>query len=205
MLDASKVTIGGSSTIVNAAIGAVGGAIAVWAMDRVDWALWRLEGPETRSRTTAVRPGGEPPAHVIATKLKRLAGVEIPGSAEVPSLLERLDTKGLTGNRHHILSTGIHYAIGIGPATAYGIMQDKLPLSGAARGALYGLTLFLAQDEAANALTGLSAKPQEYPWQDHARGLIAHLVYGIVTDAVVTAAKAQLARQRPTDAPQVTS
>lgn len=194
----------GSSTIVNAAIGAVGGVIAVWVMDRVDWTLWRLEGPKVRRRTTAVRPGGEPPAHVIATKLERLAGVGFQGSAEVPSLLEQLDTKGLTGNRHHILGTGVHHAIGIGPATAYGIMQDKLPFSGAARGALYGLTLFLAQDEAANALTRLSAKPPRYPWQDHVRGLISHLVYGIVTDAVVTAAKKQLAHQRAGTSPAVT-
>jgi uncharacterized membrane protein YagU involved in acid resistance len=91
----------------------------------------------------------------------------------------------------------IHYGIGIGPAVLYSIVQDRLPSSGAARGALYGLTIFLTQDEALNAATGLSGRPQDYPWQAHARGLIAHLVYGIVTDAVVTIAKEQLRSSHP--------
>lgn len=34
-------------------------------------------------------------------------------------------------------------------------------------------------------VTGLAASPGDYPWQDHARGLVAHLVYGIVTDTVL--------------------
>jgi hypothetical protein len=45
--------------------------------------------------------------------------------------------------------------------------------------------LFLVQDEAVNAATGLSARPGQYPWQAHARGLVAHLVYGLVTDGVL--------------------
>lgn len=44
------------------------------------------------------------------------------------------------------------------------------------------------QDEALNAMTGLSGPPRKYPWQAHARGLIAHVVYGMVVDAVLRAA-----------------
>jgi len=31
----------------------------------------------------------------------------------------------------------------------------------------------------------LSGNPQDYPWQAHVRGLVAHVVYGVVTDTMV--------------------
>lgn len=38
-----------------------------------------------------------------------------------------------------------------------------------------------------NILSGFGAKPQAYPWQAHARGLIAHLVYGAVLEGTLRA------------------
>lgn len=192
----------GRNTLANAAIGAVAGAVGVWVMDRVDWFMWSREAPETRRRTTAARPSGEPPAHVIATKLEKLTGADFQEAAEVPSLIEDLDTKRLAENRHHVVGTTVHYGIGVGPAIAYSLIQESLPLPGAARGAIYGLSLFLTQDEVANALTGLSSKPTQYPWQDHARGLVAHLVYGVVTDAVITLARRQFVGSTTSSNPQ---
>lgn len=37
----------------------------------------------------------------------------------------------------------------------------------------------------ADPLLGTAAPPQEYPWQAHARGLVGHLTYGLVTKASV--------------------
>ncbi len=37
-------------------------------------------------------------------------------------------------------------------------------------------------------LRGLASGPTAYPWQAHARGLVAHLVLGATTDAVLGAA-----------------
>ena len=34
---------------------------------------------------------------------------------------------------------------------------------------------------------GTAAPPQRYPWQAHARGLISHLVFGVVTEAILSA------------------
>jgi hypothetical protein len=68
-------------------------------------------------------------------------------------------------------------------------MQDRAPALGVGRGALFGLGLFLLQDELVNAATGLSARPRQYPWQAHARGLIAHIVYGVVTDPLLRVLK----------------
>ena len=62
---------------------------------------------------------------------------------------------------------------------------------------LYGAGLFALQDEGLNSVTGLGAKPQDYPWQAHARGLVAHLVYGIVTELALSAIEKGLGRGVP--------
>ena len=38
-----------------------------------------------------------------------------------------------------------------------------------------------------NPLLGLAAPPGDYPWQDHARAVAAHLVLGVVAEGVLRA------------------
>ncbi len=161
-------TVAGASNTSNVGLkiiaGIAAGAVGVWALDRVDWFMWNREDPETRARTTAVRPKGEPPAQALVSKLAD-------------------STKGhLEPGTHETVSQAVHYSIGIAPAIGYALLRDRLPVSGVARGALYGAGLFLIQDEALNTVASLGAKPQDYPWQAHARGIVAHLVYGVVTE-----------------------
>jgi uncharacterized membrane protein YagU involved in acid resistance len=144
--------------------GLAAGAVGVWALDRIDWFMWNRESPESRARTTAVRPNGEPPAQALVSKVEDAVG------------------KQLDPVTHEAASQVVHYSIGIAPAIGYALLRDRLPVSGVTRGAIYGAGLFLAQDEALNTATGLGAKPQQYPWQAHARGLVAHAVYGVVTE-----------------------
>lgn len=144
--------------------GFAAGALGVWALDRLDWFMWSQEDPEARARTTAVRPKGEPPAQALVSKMEDVTG------------------KHLEPGTHEAASQVVHYSIGIAPAIGYALLRDKLPMSGVARGALYGAGLFLTQDEVLNTVTGLGAKPQDYPWQAHARGIVAHTAYGIVTE-----------------------
>jgi len=159
-----------------ALMGAAAGAIGVWALDRADWFMWNHESEEARQRTRSVRPRGEPPANVAATKLEEMFGLH------------------LTRDQHETAGFATHYAIGVGPAAVYALVRDKLPGKGPARGLLYGLGMFLLQDEALNTATGLGAKPQAYPWQAHARGLVAHLVYGVVTEVALNAMEKSLGR-----------
>lgn len=157
----------GQSLASKALMGAAAGAVGTWALDRADWRMWNHESDGARLQTTAVRPGGEPPAHVLVSKAERAFGFK------------------LTPDQHDAAGLAVHYGIGIGPAVAYSIYRDQLPGRGPLRGALYGLSLFLMQDEVINAAAGLGAKPNEYPWQAHARGLVSHLVYGVVTEMVL--------------------
>jgi uncharacterized membrane protein YagU involved in acid resistance len=162
--------------------GFAAGALGVWALDRLDWFMWDQEDPEARARTTAARPDGEPPAQALVSKMEDATG------------------KHLEPGTHEAASQVVHYSIGIAPAIAYALLRDKLPMSGVARGALYGAGLFLTQDEVLNTVTGLGAKPQAYPWQAHARGMVAHTAYGLVAElALVLIDQIRVGRTRAID------
>lgn len=155
----------------NALKGVIAGAIGVWVMDRLDWFMFRHEDQQARRRTEQVRPGGMDPAHAAVDKIAHALGTEVHPKKENP------------------FGMAMHYAIGIGPAAAYGVLRNRLPPSPQGRDYLYGaglgLGLFLIQDEGLNQVMGISAKQKDYPWQAHARGLIAHLSLGLVTNAML--------------------
>ena len=161
------MTDNSSSMLVDALIGAAAGAAAVWVMDRVDWFSFRHEDPEARRRTQAVRPDGAAPAQVLANNAAEALGYE------------------LKPKDNSAAGKAVHYSIGIMPGALYGAFRHTVPGLAAGRGSLFGLGLFLLQDEGLNTVAGLSAKPSEYPWQAHARGLVAHIVYGLVLDSAL--------------------
>lgn len=149
--------------------GAVAGAVAVWAMDRVGWWMWNRENQGDLMREEAARVEGMDPAHVVANRLARAAGTE------------------LSPPQPHPAGIAVHYAIGMVPAMLYAPLRRQIPALSAGRGLVYGLGLFLAVDEGAVPLLGLGSGPRAYPWQAHARGLATHLVLGAVTDGVLNA------------------
>lgn len=149
--------------------GVMAGAIGTWAMDRVDWFMWDHESAAARQRTRDVRPNKEPPAHVLASKAEKLLDLE-------PSQ-----------ERHAATGQAIHFCIGVLPAIAYALVRDKLPGRGVGRGLIFGGGAFAVQDELMNTMSGLGAKPRDYPWQAHVRGLVAHLIYGVVTELTLDA------------------
>lgn len=147
--------------------GLLAGIAGTWALDRVDWFFYDREPQWSRRRTRRVRPGGEDPAHVLATRLERLAGMQpSPRSHEAAGLL-------------------IHYLAGTLPAGLYGALRSRA--SGAvAQGLTYGLVAFLG-DLFGSPASGLAAPARAYPMRVHARSLAAHLVYGMVTEAAIRA------------------
>ncbi|WP_300974323.1 hypothetical protein [Sphingomonas sp. LHG3406-1] len=69
-----------------ALIGAAAGAVGTWALDRADWRMWNSESAEARGQTSEARPGGEPPAQVLATRVGRAsASSPRPTSMSVPA------------------------------------------------------------------------------------------------------------------------
>ena len=148
-------------------LGGLAGAAAIYLMDRADTAMMEAEAPETRARTVAARPGGMDPAHVIAHRAADYIGV-------------RLDDR-----QPHPAGQAIHYGIGVVMGALYAATANRLPLVGAGRGMAFGWMMSLGLDEGLNTYLGTAGRPSNYPWQDHARGVVAHGVWGLVVDSVL--------------------
>ncbi len=147
--------------------GAVAGAAGVWVMDQVTWGMYLREDPEAFRQEQAARIGGKDVAHVAAGKIAHAVGTT------------------LTPEQPHPAGIAVHYALGIVPGALYGALRKRVDGVGAGRGFLYGLALFLVNDELLNPVLGLSSGPTAYPAQAHARGLAGHLALGVATDLVL--------------------
>lgn len=160
------------------ALGAIAGTVGVWFMDRVDWLAFRHEDPAARLRTEMVRPRGLDPAHQAANRAAEAAGTR------------------LQPRQPHPAGIAVHYGLGIAPAAVYAALRHRVNLPSPAGGAALGLGLFLLQDEGINALAGLAGPLDEYPWQAHARGLLAHVVLGVAIDLALDAMEHLESEQR---------
>ncbi|TNC72470.1 DUF1440 domain-containing protein [Rubellimicrobium roseum] len=149
--------------------GAAAGIVATWVLDRLDWAMWDAEASERRAETRRARPGGLDPAHVAANRIAGAFGKE------------------LNPPQPHPLGLALHYAFATTPTIAYAVLRHRYPAVAAGGGALFGLAATLVEDEGMNPLLGLAAPPQDYPWQDHARSVAAHLALGLVAEGVLRA------------------
>lgn len=158
----------GPSLLGDLVLGAAAGGLALMALDKVDWAIWNRLPASSRARTIAVRPGGRDPAHEMAHRLAELCP-EHPTAAQVNK----------AGDVIHVL-------LGLSPAMIYAVLRSRVPGVAAGRGALFGAALFLIQDEGLNTVMKFGAPPRDYPWADHARGLVAHVTYGVALDAVLS-------------------
>ena len=64
----------GGDLVLKALAGAAAGAFGVWALDRADWFMWNRESDDTRNQTIAARPGGEPPAQALVSRIEGATG-----------------------------------------------------------------------------------------------------------------------------------
>lgn len=158
-----------TSFTVDVVKGALAGAAAVWLMDQVGWFLYRREDPKAILQEKKARVKGMDVAHVAANKMANAFGARLSPKQPNPA------------------GIALHYALGIVPGALYGPLRHRVPGLSSGRGLVYGLGLFLLNDELMNPLLGLASGPTAYPWQAHARGLISHLVVGAATHAGIDA------------------
>lgn len=149
--------------------GAAAGAVGVLAMDVVTWWMYRRESPRDQDREHAARAFGMDTAHAAVRKFARTVGS--------PAGREQPNGAGIA----------VHYGLGMVPAALYVRLRRRYPWLRAGGGALYGFVLFVINDEIAAPLIGVAGGPGKYPWQAHLRGLVGHVVLGMVTDAMLNA------------------
>lgn len=156
-----------ANVIANMVKGAVAGAVGVWALDQVTWAMWNREDPEALEQERRARPDGLDPAHMMANRAAQAMGIELsPKQPNLPGLI-------------------VHYSLGVLPGSLYGVLRYEMGGLETGRGAFFGLGLGIFQDQLINSAIGTSGAPTEYPQEAHIRGLVGHVVYGVVTDTVL--------------------
>lgn len=151
------------------ALGAAAGAVATWAMGLATTYLYEHEDAQARQREDAAR-GGKTAYGSAADKAAGLVGVELSEEARQRA------------------GSALHWTLGAGAGAAYGLLRRRWPRVTAGQGLAFGTAFFALMDEGANTALALTPPPQAFPWQAHARGFAAHLLYGAVTETVLDVA-----------------
>lgn len=157
--------------------GAAAGVFASWTMNQV-YALWtKFTGNCEQPEQSAQRGVSTDPATI----------------AMVNELSRRFLGRELTGEQAKLADLIGHYMIGIVGGALYGASSEYLPQLRVGAGAAFGAAFFLLGEEIAVPLLGFSARPWQIPAENHALGLLAHLVYGVSAELARRGGNALLA------------
>jgi hypothetical protein len=148
--------------------GGIAGGVATAVMDLVTTGFMQGQSEEELAREEAARPNGKPALENLVDDLGWRRG------------------RGF-GRRRSIVSSGIHFGLGVVPGALYGVLRDRVPLVGSMRGLVYGAGLWALNDEYLNTRLGYAGPYEAYPAKTHLRGLVGHLALGGATDTVIDA------------------
>lgn len=151
--------------LTDALLGATAGLAATWVMGQATSAIYEREGDEAKEQESSVQ--GETAYGVAAEKSAQAVGIEV------------------SEEQRKRYGSAIHWALGAGAGAVYGMLRPRTSWASWGFGTLYGALFFLVVDEGANTALGLTAPPQEFPWETHARGLAGHTVFGVATEATL--------------------
>ena len=157
-----------NSVSIKAAKGFLAGYLALQVMEPVTEFLYDHEDPKAKKLEDEVR-GGKAAYAVAAEKLSDLLHLDLSKKAT------------------QSLSVVLHVSLGLSVSILYAFTRRENPktlTSGMLQGVGLGAAVFLVADEGLNWVMGFSPPPQKFPWQAHARGAIAHLVYGLAAESV---------------------
>jgi len=159
--------------------GAIGGVVASWVMEEFQSAWTKVaENLQSQNASNTENSDEQEPATVKAA--------EKVSEALFDHRLEDAE-KGWAGN-------AVHYATGGTSGAVYGLAAEFAPKVTWAAGVPFGTAVWLAIDEGAVPLLGLSKGPTEYPVSTHAYALASHFVYGLTTEIVRRALRSSVLR-----------
>jgi hypothetical protein len=162
------------------AAGAVAGLVGTWAMSEVQ-RLWThaVDGdpPESAGGRHDARDWQERSEHQNANELAAHA------------IATYTIGRGLTRKELRVAAPAVHYLFGAAMGALYGAYAERQRADGS--GAAFGTTVWLAADEIAMPLLGLSDSTARRPLEMHLQSLVAHLVYGTATEMTRRSVRAQ--------------
>jgi uncharacterized membrane protein YagU involved in acid resistance len=156
--------------------GAVGGLAASFVMNRFQsgWSkLSNRNNPEEEIQQSHEDPSTVKAADKIFVAFR---GEHVPD-----------DKKELFGNL-------FHYGTGVLAGITYGVLSEFTPRARTGFGTAFGSGLFVAADEIAVPLSGLSKSFREYPLSVHLYAWVSHLVFGSALEATRLSTRKVLAR-----------
>jgi putative membrane protein len=90
----------------------------------------------------------------------------------------------LTKREKKVAGPAVHYAFAASMGALYGGLAEVTEIPKAGFGSAFGAALFVGADEIAVPALGLSEMPQDVALSKHFYGLVSHLVYSAVAEAV---------------------
>lgn len=154
-------------SLVDLALAGIAGYVGTKAMEPVSMKLYELEPETIRNREDAARPG--PPYRIVAQKI-----IKVLGFSPAESRLDRL-------------SLALHYGLALSWAPLYPLLRRRTGWSPPVAGLVTGAAMSVVADELMTPAFGFSAPSLDYPLTTHARGIAAHLVFGLAVGATVEA------------------
>jgi hypothetical protein len=162
------------------AAGAVAGLVGTWAMSEVQ-RLWTHVVDSNPPESA----GGRHDARDWQERSEHQNSNELAAQAIAGYLLRRR----LTQEELRVAAPVVHYLFGAALGAIYGAYADRR--QAARSGAAFGTTVWLAADEVAMPLLGLSDSTARRPVEMHLQSLAAHLVYGTATEVTRRSLRAQ--------------
>lgn len=138
--------------------GALAGLAATLFMEHASTSFYNRQSAQSREREEQLRT--EMPTTTLVRKTAALLGTE------------------LDDQRAETLGTLSHLTFGAagGPAA---LLLRRLGLGPIGAGLAVATGMEVVIDQGMNTFLGLTAPPRAWPWQAHARGVVAHAVYGV--------------------------
>ncbi len=153
-----------SKELNNAAAGGLAGIAGGLALGGAAQIIYNLTSPAAIEKEQKIEP--RHPFIVLAQKLETLAG------REKSDYLEK------------VLEATVITVTSVLTGALYSSVEKKLPGNWLAGAVLFGTTFWLVDDEGLGSAMGLVGDNKKYPAEAHVRGLLAHIVFGVVTAAV---------------------
>lgn len=149
-------------------VGSLAGYGATLVMERAATKMYEAQSESSRQREEQLRT--EMPTTTLVRKMGEAAGAKV------------------SDDRAERLGMWAHYGFGTsgGPAAA---LLMRHGLGAVPAGVAVGVGMWVAVDEGANAVLGLTPPATEFPLVTHARALAAHLVYGLAVGALLGTAR----------------
>ncbi len=128
--------------------------------------------------------GGIAMKMVVTTVDKRAFGLSAATDATAArDLCQRLRLPVPNQRTAELLGGSMHYGFAVGTGVLYATLAESFPSLRTAKGAGFGIALWLIGDELAVSLSGLE-DPLRTPLKSHLSALGAHVIFGMILESV---------------------